>query len=90
MGSNALFSQLTPPSSQSTGAPLVAVPTLCSPLTRRFQAQVVLHTKVITGCRCATGIECVARRAEISTLALQVRDSPAHPFPVLARLTTGF
>jgi len=33
--------------------------------------KVVFHVKLLTGCRCATGLECVAKRAEISTLALQ-------------------
>ena len=31
----------------------------------------VFHAKLNTSCRCAVGIECVAKRAEISTLALQ-------------------
>ena len=33
--------------------------------------QVVIHAKLNTGCRCAIGIECVAKRVEISTIALQ-------------------
>lgn len=33
--------------------------------------KVVLHAKLHTGCRSAVGVECVAKRAEISTLALQ-------------------
>ena len=32
-------------------------------------SQVVFHAKLNTGCRCAVGIECVAKRAEISTQA---------------------
>jgi len=33
--------------------------------------KVIFHAKILTGCRRATGVECVAKRAEISTLALQ-------------------
>ena len=34
--------------------------------------KVVLHAKLHSGCRAAVGVECVAKRAEIATLALQV------------------
>lgn len=33
--------------------------------------KVVIHAKLHTGCRSAVGVECVAKRVEISTLALQ-------------------
>ena len=33
--------------------------------------KVVIHAKLHTGCRSSVGVECVAKRAEISTLALQ-------------------
>uniref|UniRef100_A0A7S3BPB9 DOT1 domain-containing protein n=1 Tax=Haptolina ericina TaxID=156174 RepID=A0A7S3BPB9_9EUKA len=33
--------------------------------------KVIFHVKLLTGCRRVTGIECVAKRAEISTLAHQ-------------------
>ena len=33
--------------------------------------KVVFHAKMYSGCRCAVGVECVAKRAELSTLALQ-------------------
>ena len=34
--------------------------------------KVVLHAKIVTGCRLSRGIECVAKRVEISNLAAQV------------------
>ena len=33
--------------------------------------QVVIHAKLLTGCRAAVGLECVAKRVEISNTALQ-------------------
>ena len=33
--------------------------------------KVVFHAKMHTGCRCAVGVECVAKRVEISTMVLQ-------------------
>ena len=33
--------------------------------------KVVFHAKLHTSCRCSVGVECVAKRVEISTQALQ-------------------
>jgi len=42
-----------------------------APLAPARYAQVVVHAKLHTGCRSAVGVECVAKRVEISNTALQ-------------------